>query len=180
MWKLSSATGFAFKTYTNNNQDKCPKEHTYGLFLYRKGRVFLRRGLHFTHQNLTQVVSRLAAGSFTKNNYRVCAASWGCKRVKYRILGNLKISGKIQNSIACKKYVLALLSNKKKIPIKAENIEGNYTKSLMKCTTLLQFLVLFKIFFFNCSKPSIWNFSIIIFISLLQSRELLCISHFIF
>ena len=80
-----------------------------------------------------------------RKNYRICAASWIGKRVKYRILFNLKISRKIQNSMKCKIYVLASLSNKKEITKKSRKYRGKIcTQSLMKCSTLLQFLVLFK------------------------------------
>ena len=60
-----------------------------------------------------------------KNNHRICAASWDCERVNYRIVGNLKISGNIQNSIECKKYVLTSLSNKKNFQEKQEILREN-------------------------------------------------------
>ena len=87
----------------------------------------------------------LVTKSFMRKNYRICAASWIGKWVKYRILFNLKISRKIKNSMKCKIFVLASLSNKKKITKKSRKYRGKIcTLSLMKCSTLLQFLALFK------------------------------------
>ena len=130
MWKLSGASGFPFKTYTNHNQDKYPKKNTYGFFVSKP-------------DSSSQYI--LVTKSFTRKNFRISAASWTGKRVKYRILFNLKISRKIQNSMKCKIYVLASLSNKKKITKKSRKYRGKIrTQSLMKCSTFLQFLVLFK------------------------------------
>ena len=107
---------------------------------------------------------------------------------RFNFLPNTKKS----NNTICGNYSgpLALLSKHIQTTIKV-NIPRSIPMSIFvskrkglyqkrKHTTLLQFLVLLKIFFINCSKPLIWDFSIKIFVSLLQSREFLCICRFIF
>ena len=101
-----------------------------GFFVSKRKGLSEKRVLFYSSKPDSSSQYILVTKSFMTKNYCICAASWTGKRVKYRILFNLKISRKIQNSMKCKIYVLASLSNKKKNFQEKQKISRENTHSI--------------------------------------------------